>query len=181
MPPILSAPRVTRPLTVPAPKKQRQSEEYLIDVVLNIEGALYLGVAMPSSRNFLGCEFFSDRRQANVDMQNATIAPGRVSFNGTSMPLGRLSTMSDCPPYASNPNCSPPCPSLPLSLPFPGSPGWQRRERERKVDGLNACGGITQGNLQAPSTTQASCRQRRRFATSSSSPMPPMKPMMTSK
>jgi hypothetical protein len=112
-----SAPRVTRLLTTPAPKKQRQSEEYLFDVVQNIEGALYLGVAMPSSCHFLGCEFFSDTLLTNFHLRNTTIAPGvvGVSFNGTSMPLGRPSTMSDRPPYASNPNCSSPC----FSLPFP--------------------------------------------------------------
>ena len=44
------------------------------------------------------CEFFSDTRQANLHVRNATIAPGRVSFNGTSMPLGRPSTISDRPP-----------------------------------------------------------------------------------
>jgi hypothetical protein len=90
--------------------------------VQNIGGALYLGVAMPSSGHFLGCEFLSDTRQANLHMKNATIAPGKVSFYGTSMPLGRPSTTSDLPPYASNPNCSPPCPSVPLSLPLAGSP-----------------------------------------------------------
>jgi hypothetical protein len=103
-------------------EKQRQSEVYLFDVVQNIEGALYLGVAMPSSGHSLGCELFLDMRQANFYVRNVTIAPGRVSFNGTSMPLGRPSTVSNRTPYASNPNCSPPFPSLPFSLPLPGSP-----------------------------------------------------------
>ncbi len=91
-------------MTVPAPKSSGKSTEHLFDVVQKIEGALYLGVAMPSSGHFLGCEFFSDTRQAHIHVQNATIAPGRVSFNGTSMPLGRPSTMSNRPPYVSNPN-----------------------------------------------------------------------------
>jgi hypothetical protein len=135
-------------LTAPAPKKQRQSEEYLFDVVQNIEGALYLCVTMPSSGHFLGCEFFSDTRQANFHVRYATIAPGE----------GVLQRHLDAPGPAVH-HVRPPALrlepkllfSLPLSLALPGSPAG----KGEKVDGFNACGGITQGNLQAPSTTQA--------------------------
>jgi hypothetical protein len=113
-------------------EKQRQSEEYFFDVAQSIEGALYLGVAMPCLGHILGYEFFSDTRQPNFHVRNATIAPGRVSFNGTSTPLGRSSTMSDRPPYASNPNCSPHCPSPPPIPPFPLLAHRLVKERTRK-------------------------------------------------